>query len=1029
MVDVDRRPTAQEIEELIDLVQRDPASPAFIDLGEAYLALGRPRDALGVGGVGLEAAPDSLEGRVMVARAHAALHQWKEAQGELLRVVKIDRSNRRGFALLGEILLRRNDFERAVPVLQHAQNLDPTSPQILSLLKRARSGQPLDPPPPLPMPIPPRGETMSEEPILHSRARPSGQRIAAAPALVAPKAAASGPIARQRPRQSEPPRFSDSPLADEPATIPGAPPLLRPSQPVSVAAGPRAGGGARRRSPRPVVAPAPPPLAPRAIPAEDGDGDGDTSLPTTPDVRSHADLEVRGDPTLPSPPPVALFKLAMHVPEAPRVHRARDLAAETAGAIAPSETFINDLLTANTPVVTTEAPPPVVPDKRWGRSTRLVFGVLFGLFVLGTAGGGVLYWYTEKLNREAIAELHRQAKQAIANGEYTGLTTSIARLAEALDKDKTNSKTLAYAAETAGLDALLYGAPGDAADQALNKLGSDITPDDEGWRELVIGKAALELSRLGVVAPGRPASEVARVANSTLIETGKALDEFLASAPSDKWAKWLRARAQLAAGKRKAGIAGLDEAAKGEDGLVVAMIDRAALYGDDGALDDSIALYDKALKRSANHPLAVIGKALVRAEAGIEPEKVVEDLAAIAHKSIGARVSAYRSLASGLADLGIEDYVKAAEQLKSAVLSKPLTDEHLCASGPAEPRFWAGVAWGAFARGDLNGTANARNCVAWYGKERAEDDPAVLVVDAALAAASGHPEKVLTIAKPPLGGTRARLLRLQADLDLGKIKEALSEADEAIKRTTPADGDAKHANLTARILDAQARYENAAEKERDAIASELDGLAHQAQSKLGHHALGMAYLAVGDTKNAQPALEDAVKDVSDTNPNPIAYRTRTALADLLIGEANDEAVKQPDDAKDKLAQAGSDLDAALKQDSGYDPALATEAKLVLRLGDPDKAASLLEPILREGDVPPSVMLTFAEVLVVRTGSTQEDKDRAAKILRDIKDTVRSPAEVGRIAALIDDKLPAELGVPAPPPPEKTRRGEDAGSAD
>ena len=80
----------------------------------------------------------------MLARAYASLHQWKEAQGELLRVVKVDRSNRLGFALLGEVLLRRNDYERAVPVLQHAQNLDPTSPQILSMLKRARAGQPLD---------------------------------------------------------------------------------------------------------------------------------------------------------------------------------------------------------------------------------------------------------------------------------------------------------------------------------------------------------------------------------------------------------------------------------------------------------------------------------------------------------------------------------------------------------------------------------------------------------------------------------------------------------------------------------------------------------------------------------------------------------------------------------------------------------------------------------------------------------------------------------------------------------------------
>jgi hypothetical protein len=61
MVDSDRRPTAQEIEELIDLVRRDPSSPAFIDLADAYLALGRPKDAIKVGSVGLAAAPDSFQ--------------------------------------------------------------------------------------------------------------------------------------------------------------------------------------------------------------------------------------------------------------------------------------------------------------------------------------------------------------------------------------------------------------------------------------------------------------------------------------------------------------------------------------------------------------------------------------------------------------------------------------------------------------------------------------------------------------------------------------------------------------------------------------------------------------------------------------------------------------------------------------------------------------------------------------------------------------------------------------------------------
>src|SRR3954452_25596173 len=168
MVDPDRRPTAQEIEELIDLVRRDPASPAFIDLGEAYLALGRPRDAVQVGNVGLAAAPDSLEGRVMLARAHVAMHQWKEAQGELLRVVKVDRGSRAGFALLGEVLLRRQDFERAVPVLQHAQNLDAPSPHIVAMLKPRGPGQAAAPPPPLPTPLPPRGVTDNSQSIYRS---------------------------------------------------------------------------------------------------------------------------------------------------------------------------------------------------------------------------------------------------------------------------------------------------------------------------------------------------------------------------------------------------------------------------------------------------------------------------------------------------------------------------------------------------------------------------------------------------------------------------------------------------------------------------------------------------------------------------------------------------------------------------------------------------------------------------------------------------------------------------------------------
>src|SRR5262249_15755228 len=111
--------------------------------------------------------------------------------------------NRMGFALLGEVLLRRNDYERAVPVLQHAQNLDPTSPAILSMLKRARASSPLDPPPPIPQPVPPRGETnygisLDEQP---PRSAPSRS------APLAPAASAVAPTMALRPSLDAEPAY------------------------------------------------------------------------------------------------------------------------------------------------------------------------------------------------------------------------------------------------------------------------------------------------------------------------------------------------------------------------------------------------------------------------------------------------------------------------------------------------------------------------------------------------------------------------------------------------------------------------------------------------------------------------------------------------------------------------------------------------------------------------------------------------------------------------------------------------------
>jgi tetratricopeptide (TPR) repeat protein len=932
MVDADRRPTAQEIEELIDLVRRDPGSPAFIDLGEAYLALGRPRDAVGVGNLGLEASPDSLEGRVMLARAHAAMHQWKEAQGELLRVVKIDRSNRQGFALLGEVLLRRSDFERAVPVLQHAQNLDPTSPVILSMLKRARAGQTLDAPPPIPTPVPPRGETDNKQDLQRSRGAP--------------------------------PRSVPPPMQMAPHQVPTAAPQMR-TMAISPAADlPTRDEPAQQRFPdasAPVAAP-----------------------------RGHKAT---------APPPMSVEGIRPRVISKERPTNAASAALRQSAAV--GESYLNDLLTGGLLDVAGVRVPDqdfdLRPERRWGRSTRRAFIFLFVILVLGIGGGGTWYWWTEKQKSEAVARLQKESKQAIGAGDFEGLEASLKKLSDALEKDSSNVLTFAYVAETAGLEALLYGTDKDRVDKAFKAVGKDIGPDDPGARELVIGKAAVELSRLGT-GEGN-AGAVAAAGKSTLGEVMKSLDDYLAKHPSDKWALWLKGRGQLAGGERKAARASLKAAAEGEDGLVVAMIDHADLLVDDGSLDEAIKLFDKATAASMNHPLAVAGRSLGRAEASVEVNEAIDELSVKLDKNLGPRVGAYRNLALSLANSGIEDYPKAMESLRKATALKP----------PNEARFWARIAWAYYTTGDLAETAKARAKIAWYGKSKAEDDPTVMLVDAALLLASGLPEKALDLASK-IEGVRPRLLRVNALLDLGKAKEALGEADEVLKLAPD--------NVEAKILREQARMINGPAKEREEAITELEKLARRAKSKLGRHALGVALLAVGQTKDAQVQLEQAITDISEQHPNPVAYRTRTALAELLLG-AND------------IPGAGKQLDEALAANSGYFPTLGLQAKVVLRNGDPDRALALLAPIFNEtAAITPSLQLTLAEAWIVSKKSTAKEKAQAKAILMEIKDK-QPVAEVSRVAALLDPKLPKEMGLPegteeAPvPTPEKApprRRG-------
>ncbi len=988
MVDSDRRPSAQEIEELIDLVRRDPASPAFIDLGEAYLQLGRPRDAIQICNLGLQNVPDNLEGRVMLARAHASLHQWKEAQGELLRVVKVDRGNRVGFALLGEVLLRRNDYERAVPVLQHAQNLDPTSPAILSMLRRARAGQPLDPPAPLPQPIPPRGETNNPQEIVRSRPAP--------------------------------------------ATVPQKPGRMAPPP------------GGPMGMPVPTAAPAMPTMAiePAGAPAY-----GD------PAAAYGAGAPAYGDPAGPpqraqpktAPPPMSVEGIRPRVIGGQKQQNAA--AASLRQSAAVGETYLNDLLTGGlldvAGVRVPDAEFDLRPDRRWGRSTRRAFIFLFVVLVLGIGGGGTWYWWNEQQKSEAVARLQRDAQKAIAHGEYgaydpedpesKGLEAAIGKLNEALQLDKDNLLTFAYIVQATGLEALLYGKEIDRVERAIKSIESEIKPGGTGEREFVIGKAAVGIARLYALD--------LQAGAALLTEIHAMLDAYLAKHENDRWVTWLKGRALLARGARKEAAGRLKVAGEGEEGLALALIDHADLLVDDGQLDEALELYKKANEKSKNHPLMILGRALARAEAAVEDEQVVPELNEKFNLStIPPRAEAYRHLALAIANLMADEWKLGITSLQAA---------QAAGKAPAEPRFWARVAWAYYLLGDLAKVDQARRRVFWFiekGK-KAESDQTTQLVDAAMLLGSGLPDPALDLASK-LAGRRARGLIVQANLDLGKYKDARLAAEEFYK-------DAPQL-VEAETLQAQARMMSATSaNERQEYADQLDKVRKKAHSKFPRHAAGVAWLAAGSIDKAKTELELAITDVSDEAPNPAAYRTLAALAEVALVEKDppragrflDWSLGTDPQTRQEIALAnGTKIQAFdpqtkqrtvyldyLRPNSGYYPARAMQARVKLRANLPDPALELLLPFLEEvskdpkkaSAVTPAVKLTLAEALITSKGAKADDKQRARGILVELRDAKAAPPEeLGRIAALIDPKLPEELDLPEPDdgaPPRPGRR--------
>ncbi len=938
MSDDPRVPTQDELERLEESARLDPARN-FVALGEAYLSLGRPRDAVEVGARGLRTAPDSLSGRLMVGKALVALHQWKQAQAELLKVVKSDKQNGDGFRLLGEVLMRRSDYERALLVLQHAQNLDPANPSILSLLKRVRTGQAMDPPAPIPTPRPPRASVggrggMPRLPV------PGGRRAA-------PARSVETPIAT---------------IDDEPTNV---------ADDLSMGA-----GMMEERDTDMLSLPAPG----RGRGGELADGAIRDRLPLQSSKSTGMQSTVPAPPRQKRPsaaPPLGAVDGARIQPRIVPAERRPDAAKESLRqSAAMGEDYLNNLLAGGLLDVPNVRVPKeeykVYKSRSLTPSARRVFVFLFTLLFLGTAGGVSWYVYSKKQRKADVSKRLEIARTTMVSGSLEQLDQAKEEARAAIDRDRSMAEPVAVFAEVAAIESLLYKLDPQEAEWAFSSVRKGVKQGETGSRELLIAESALTLSRLYEIETPRE-----------LLAEAKAKLEFYLEKKDDGWVRWLLGRAMLAAGNRSGAEQAFRQAETAPNPPVIATIERADLLLDDGKYDEARTLYEAALKKAPNHPLALIGLSLLRAETSTELSQAVDDLNVHVARVESPRVSAYENLAFAYARYALQNYADFDKYLSKAV-------------GVSEPRFWARVGLARLLGGDARGAADARQRIQWFnpeGTER-EADPLVTILDAELSLALGRPRAALAkVGKTE--GLRGASLRGRALFDQGEYGDAANELEKALK-IAPDDVQLQAWHLAAVVLGRSG-------KERSTALKDLDDLRLNAKSKVPAYLQGFVLAARGKTGDARYALEKSVEDLSAEEPNRLAYRSHLALAQLSFDKGD-------------MDKAMAEINASLELNNVYLPTLILLGRVQVAQTSWSDAADTLGQVVtadEEGLVTWQVDLGYAEAVASEGKASADDKKAARAAVLTAKEKGADQAELARVAELVDPSLLEEMGLPPP----------------
>lgn len=922
----DSLPTAGDLQTLADAYRRDPLG-VFVQLGNCLLALGRPTDAIEIGQRALQQDPNHLQGNLMMGVAYSQLHQWKDAQAQLLKVVKADRQNGHGFRLLGEVLLRRNDYERALPVLQHAQNLAPSDPDVLSLVQLARGGQPLGPPQPIPVAMQPAAD-----------AQPQMAPQAAPPQMVPPQMA---------PPQMAPPQ--------------AVPRQSRPSAPPPQAAPPRP-------APTPAMAMPAAPMQSAPMSLDDDAATlvaGENGAPPRP-------LQAQAAVARPQRPTGAPAGVPQVRPRVIPAEKPKDAAQKgLRGSAAVGEEYLNELLVGGLLDVPNVRVSPgnydVSPGKQWGRSSGRMFIYLFVILISAAAGSGVWYWYTEK-QMKADVEKHLAAARALVDaGDQQELKEATQKVELALQRDASDPYVMAVAAEVIGLSGLLYGDyPATDVQRAITAVNGEIDdPSDRGYRELVIARAALTLSELYTLTDG---------ADIRLTETMGELQDWLKRSPEDHLAQWLRGRAYLAAGNLSAAKATFTKAHANGKGSVMGTIDLANMELNNGDSKAAMKLYDDALSRSQNHPLAFVGRSLARSDLRGEPDAAIADINIGLARASGPKLLAWKELATAGAQLALEDYETFASALdKCATEGKPRDED---------PIFIARIAIGRVEQGRIADAAKLRREIRWFGADP-QLSPMIVLLDAELLLARGLPLDAIDMIKE-LVGVRAESIRGRALFDQAKNAEALLAFEKALK-LAPDD-------IGLQVWAEASRMMSTTRDARRKADEALDSLGRKAQAKTARFVHGRALAVVGNKSLAQDKLLQSVTDISGAAPNALAYRSYLELARLAYKSG-------------KSAEAGAFLDQAVELNPGYLPINDLYGQVLVDT-DANKALLFLEDVRSAEVASVGAELAYARALVKTGGSAEE----ASNAIRRAQKRGAKTADLQKVITEVNPGLFEELGV-------------------